>query len=70
MDLSNNVVVHKRSNGGEYLQFRKLLEYKEISHAYSLGLDVNFRTSRANNTKISLNEYNYAIDCKTKSKSY
>jgi YfiH family protein len=63
MDLSNNVVVHKRSNGGEYLQFRKLLEYKEISHAYSLGLDVNFRTSRANNTKISLNEYNYAIEC-------
>lgn len=63
MDLSNNVVVHKRSNGVEYLQFRKLLEYKEISHAYSLGLDVNFRTSRANNTKISLNEYNYAIEC-------
>lgn len=63
MDLSNNVVVHKRSNGGEYLQFRKLLEYKEISHAYSLGIDVNFRTSRANNTKISLNEYNYAIEC-------
>lgn len=63
MDLSNNVVVHKRSNGVEYLQFRKLLEYKEISHAYSLGLDVNFRTSRANNIKISLNEYNYAIEC-------
>ena len=63
MDLSNNVVVHKRSNRVEYLQFRKLLEYKEISHAYSLGLDVNFRTSRANNTKISLNEYNYAIEC-------
>lgn len=64
MDLSNNVVVHKRSNGVEYLQFRRLLEYKNvINHAYSLGLDVNFRTSMANNAKISLNEYNYAIEC-------
>ena len=48
-DLSNEFVVHIKKNGIEYLQFRKLLEYSDIiTHAYSLGIDKNFRTARAN----------------------
>lgn len=35
-NLSNDVVVHKKKNGIEYLQFRKLLEYPEIVHCYTL----------------------------------
>ena len=49
MDLSNENVIHVKKDGVEYLQFRRLLEYKDrINHAYSLGTNVNFRTSRAN----------------------
>lgn len=45
MDLSNENVIHIRKDGIQYLQFRKLLEFSEIIHAYSLGLENNFRTS-------------------------
>lgn len=45
-DLSNQNVVHIKKGNVQYLQFRKLLEYKDIiNHAYSLGTDVNFRTA-------------------------
>ena len=30
MDLSNENVIHVKSNGIEYLQFRKLLQYDDI----------------------------------------
>lgn len=35
-DLSNDVIVHKKKNGIEYLQFKRLLEYPEIVHCYTL----------------------------------
>ena len=63
MDLSNENIVHIKVNGTEYIQFRKLLEYKEIiNHAYSLGTNVNFRTARANKQKLEKTEYEKAID--------
>ena len=47
MDLSNENVIHVKKDGIEYLQFRRLLEYKDIiNHAYSLGINMNFRTSK------------------------
>ena len=53
MDLSNENVIHVKKDGVEYLQFRKLLEYKDIlKHAYSLGINTNFRTARANKEKL------------------
>ena len=46
-DLSNENVIHVKKNGVEYLQFRKLLEYSDIiTHAFSIGKDVNFRSVR------------------------
>ena len=49
MDLSNKNVIHVKQENSEYLQFRKLLEYKDIvTHAYTLGKNVNFRTAKAN----------------------
>lgn len=63
MDLSNKNVIHIKKDGIEYLQFRKLLEYSEkISHAYVLGLDKNFRTARANNGRLTEEEYNLAVN--------
>lgn len=63
IDLSNNDVIHVKKGDIEYLQFRKLLEYDNIiTHAYSLGTDLNFRTASKNNisekdTKKAINDY-------------
>ena len=47
-DLSNENVIHIVKDGVQYLQFRRLLEYSDfLVHAYSLGIDKNFRTARA-----------------------
>ena len=70
MDLSNENVIHVKKDGIEYLQFKKLLEYEDIiNHAYSLGINMNFRTSRAN-SELSKEEYanslnNYDKLCKS-----
>ena len=45
-DLSNENVVHINKNGYQYLQFRRLLQYSDkVRHAYSLGIEKNFRTT-------------------------
>ena len=49
INLSNENVVHIIRNGVQYLQFKKLIEYKNtITHAYSIGIDVNYRTAKIN----------------------
>ena len=54
-DLSNENVIHRKDEKIEYLQFRKLLEYKDvISHAYALGLDVGFKTTTVNQKPATL----------------
>ena len=60
MDLSNDRVIHIKNGDIEYLQFRKLLEYSDIiSHCYSLGTNVNFRTSSKNYENNENNEFEY-----------
>ena len=60
-DLSNKNVIHVKKDGIEYLQFRKLLEYGDIiNHAYSLGLNTNYRTS--NNSSNHNEEFQKAIN--------
>lgn len=62
-DLSNENVIHIIKDGVQYVQFRKLLEYDNIiTHAYSLGTNLNFRTAKINKEKLSQNEYNKSID--------
>lgn len=39
IDLSNENIVHKTKNGIQFLQFRKLLEYPELIHCYTLKTD-------------------------------
>ena len=49
MDLSNNVVVDINKGDQEFLQFKKLLKYSDIvTHAYSIGINKNYRTFKAN----------------------
>ena len=62
MDLSNENVIHVEKEGIQYLQFRKLLKYSDIiTHGYSLGIDKNFRTARANKQKLPEQEAQKAI---------
>ena len=61
-DLSNENVIHIAKDGVQYLQFRRLLEYSDILvHAYSLGIDKNFRTARANKQQLPEQEFKAAI---------
>ena len=47
MKLSNENIIHTKNDEVEYIQFRKLLEYSDIiTHAFSIGIDVNFRSVR------------------------
>ena len=64
-DLSNENVIQINKDGIQYLQFRKLLEYSDIiTHAYSLGIDKNFRTARAKDKEpLTLEEEKKANDC-------
>ncbi len=63
MDLSNENVIHVKKDGIEFLQFKRLLEYKDyINHAYSLGIDRNYRTARANKQPLPKREYDKAMD--------
>ena len=63
MDLSNENIIRVKDEKIEYIQFRKLLEYKDIlTHAYSLGTNLNFRTSTINKEKLPEEKYNHAIN--------
>lgn len=60
-DLSNENVIHIKTGEVQYLQFKKLLEYKDIiSHAYSLGTNVNFRTAINGKADVSSTQYKIA----------
>lgn len=62
MDLSNGNILHIRKDGVEYLQFKKLLEYKDIiNHAYGIGINKNYRTAKANKEKLEEETYQQAI---------
>lgn len=62
MDLSNENVIHMQKNEIEYLQFRKLLPYQDkLKHAYSIGIDRNYRTAKVNKEKIEPEKYQKAI---------
>ena len=67
MNLSNENVVHIQKDGIEYLQFRRLLEYKHrINHAYSLGINKNYMTNQPNKDKLNHSTYQKVIKKKKK----
>ncbi len=61
MDLSNENIIHIKDKGIEYLQFRRLNKYP-LKHAFVVGLDKCFRTSRANDKKITKEEYELTVN--------
>ncbi len=58
MDLSNKIVSHIKNGNQEFLQFKKLQKYADIiSHAYSIGIDKNYRTFKANKMPLAKEDY-------------
>ena len=56
--------MHIKKDGIEYLQFRRLLAYQDvINHAYSIGIDKNYRTAKANKEELDQDSYQKAIKC-------
>lgn len=63
MDLSNENIIHIKDKDTEYIQFRKLLEYKDIlNHAYSLGINNNYRTATVKKERLPKDQYEKAIE--------
>lgn len=63
MNLSNQNVIHIKKEGIQYLQFKKLLEYKEeIKHAYSLGIDEDYRTATVKMEPLEKSKYEKMIN--------
>ena len=57
-ELSNENIIHLQKDGIQYIQFKRLLEYGDIiSHAYGMGLDRDYRTTKGNGEE----KYNKAI---------
>lgn len=59
-NLTNDEVIHIKKNDIEYLQFRKLLEYPELVHCYTLSannFDVAGNDTMENKKEIVLNNY-------------
>ena len=76
MDLSNDVVLDIKKKNQEFLQFKKLQKYSDlISHCYSLGIDKNYRTFKANKQPLPKDEYDknmndYKLLCETNNLNY
>lgn len=72
MDLSNENVIHIKENGVEFLQFRRLLEYKDVlTHAITVGTENDYRMPLFNSPnniltleQIEENKNNYKKLCK------
>lgn len=75
-DLSNSRVLHVKKENQEFIQFRRLTEYSDIvEHCYSVGIDKNYRTFKANKTPLPEEEYlknvnNYISLCKANDLNY
>ena len=53
MDLTNDVIIHKNIDGTEFIQFRKLLEYTNIKHCYTLKRNgINIQTKNGDKTEL------------------
>lgn len=60
-DLSNENIIHIKENEIEYLQFRKLLQYPEIVHCYTLSankFDIGSNGTYKDKTEIIKEDYN------------
>lgn len=62
-DLNNENIIQIEKNGIKYLQFKRLLDYNDIIvHAYSIGIETDYRTAKINKQKLSEEKYEKVIN--------
>lgn len=58
IDLTNETIIHVKNKSQEYIQFKRLLKYKDVlTHCYSVGLENDFRTFKPNRTPLQMEEF-------------
>ena len=75
MNLTNNIIIHKNIKGIEFIQFRKLLEYPNLKHCYTMRKNnINVQTKNGDKTELLYSYKKVAealeIDWKTIVKPY
>ena len=62
MNLTNNIIIHQNVNGTEFIQFRKLLEFSNVKHCYTLRKNgINVQIKDGDKTDL-LNSYKKVAD--------
>ena len=62
IDLSNENIIHVKNNGLEYIQFKRLLEYKELVHCFTLK-PLDFGDNSNYEQKKDIVTKNYKLIC-------
>lgn len=61
-DLTNDIIVHKNINGTEFIQFRRLLEFPNLKHCYTLRKNgINVQVKNGDKTEL-LESYSKVVD--------
>lgn len=74
--LTNKSVIYIRKENQEFLQFRRLLKFSDIiEHAYSVGIEKNYRTFKINREPLEKVDYeknlnNYKTLCQANNMNY
>lgn len=62
MNLTNNITIHQNVNGTEFIQFRKLSEFSNVKHCYTLRKNgINVQIKDGDKTDL-LNSYKKVAD--------
>ena len=61
-DLSNNEIIHIKKQDCQYLQFKRLLKYDKLKHAYGLKPD-NFKIRNVSEIETVKKNYQNLCDC-------
>ena len=61
-DLTNDIIVHKNINGTEFIQFKRLLEFPNLKHCYTLRKNgINVQVKGGDKTEL-LESYKKVLD--------
>ena len=69
-DLTNDIIVHKNINGTEFIQFRRLLEFPNLKHCYTLRKNgINVQVKDGDKTEL-LESYRKVVDSLNKDENF
>lgn len=69
-DLTNDIIVHKNINGTEFIQFRRLLEFPNLKHCYTLRKNgINVQVKNGGKTEL-LESYSKVVESLNKDKTF